>query len=334
MSGQGAYILGVSGPRLSAAEAAFLAEADPFGLILFSRNVEDPEQLSWLTAEVRAAVGWQIPIFIDQEGGRVARLGPPYWRGWLAPLDQVAQNRAGAARAMFLRYRIIAEELRAVGIDGNCAPVVDLAGPDTAEVLRNRCFGDGVVQVAEIAAAAAEGLLTGGVLPVIKHIPGLGRARVDSHRELPRVDAREKVLKVSDFLAFEAVSGLPMAMTAHVLYEEIDPERPATISPEVIARIRDEIGFGGLLMTDDISMGALSGPVPERARAALAAGCDVVLHCNGDLDEMRALVAAAGPMTAPAAARAEAALGWRHSPDPIDIEALEAEFQTLMTGQQ
>ncbi len=333
MSGGGAYILGLTGARLTRSEAAFFAEADPFGFILFARNVEDPEQLLWLTTELREAVGWNAPIFVDQEGGRVARLGAPHWRTWLAPLDQVAQNRRHAARAMYLRYRLIAAELRAVGIDGNCAPVVDIAQSDTHEILRNRCYGDDVVHVADIAASAAEGLVTGGVLPVIKHIPGQGRATADSHMELPRVKAKEKVLRVSDFLAFEAVSGLPLAMTAHVVYEAIDPDRPATLSPDVIAVIRDRIRFDGLLMTDDISMQALDGPLGARAAAAVAAGCDVVLHCNGDRAEMEAVAASAGLMSAEAARRATAALGWRRTPDPIDIAALEDEFQGLMTGQ-
>ncbi|GKY87565.1 glycoside hydrolase family 3 N-terminal domain-containing protein [Sinisalibacter aestuarii] len=333
MRGTGAYIFGLAGPRLTARERDFFAESDPFGFILFARNVEDPEQLLWLTTELREAVGWHAPVFIDQEGGRVARLGPPHWRSWLPPLEQVAQNRRHAARAMYLRYRIIAHELSAVGIDGNCAPVVDIAQPDTHPILRNRCFGEDVVHVADIAGSAAEGLVKGGVLPVIKHIPGHGRATADSHLDLPHVDARAKVLRVSDFLAFEAVSGLPIAMTAHVVYDAIDPDRPATLSPDVIALIRERIGFGGLLVTDDISMQALSGPVPDRASAALAAGCDVVLHCNGDLAEMEALATAAGRMGEEAARRAEAALGWRRTPDAIDIAALEDEFRSLMTGQ-
>lgn len=333
MSGQGAYIFGLAGPRLTPAERDFFAEADPFGFILFSRNVQDPEQLLWLTTELREAVGWEAPIFIDQEGGRVARLGPPHWRVWLPPAEQVRQNRRQAARAMYLRYRIIADELRAVGIDGNCAPVVDVAQPDTNEILKNRCYGDDVVHVADIAGSAAEGLLAGGVLPVAKHIPGQGRATSDSHTELPHVEAKAKVLRVSDFLAFEAVAGLPLAMTAHVVYDEIDPDLPATLSPAMIEVIRGRIRFGGLLMTDDISMGALDGPVGNRASGALAAGCDVVLHCNGDLGEMQAVAAAAGRMSHAADRRAQAALDWRQPPDAIDIAALEDEFRGLMTGQ-
>ena len=333
MSGRGAYIFGCDGPRLGRAERDFFREADPFGFILFGRNVEDPEQLRWLTTELREAVGWEAPVFIDQEGGRVARLGPPHWRDWLPALEQVKQNRRHAARAMYLRYRIIADELKRSGIDGNMAPVVDIARPETHEVLRNRCYGDDVLAVAEIAGAAAEGLIDGGVLPVVKHIPGHGRAAADSHLELPRVTAKAKALRVSDFLAFEAVAGLPLAMTAHVVYEAIDPDQPATTSAEVIHLIRETIGFGGLLMTDDIGMQALSGTLAARAEAALAAGCDLVLHCNGTLDEREAVASAAGWLGPEAALRAEKALAWRTQPRALDIAAAEAEFRSLMSGQ-
>ena len=332
-AGTGATIFGCAGLRLTRDEAAFFRDADPFGFILFARNVEDPEQLTWLTTELREAMGWDAPIFIDQEGGRVARLRAPHWREWLPPLEQVAQNKKGAARAMQIRYRIIAEELREVGIDGNCAPVADLAHPDTHEVLKNRCYGDDVVRVADVAAAAAMGLVEGGVLPVVKHIPGQGRAVIDSHEALPRVTAKLRQLRVSDFLAFQTVAGLPLAMTAHVVYEAIDPDNPATTSRAVNAVIRDTIGFGGLLLTDDISMGALEGPVGARAEAALAAGCDVILHCNAKRDEMEAVAAAAGRMSAEARIRAEDALTWRRAPEPVDIEALEEEFRGLMTGE-
>ena len=333
MSGAGAAIFGCEGLRLSREEARFFQGADPFGFILFARNVESPDQLRWLTTELREAVGWEAPIFIDQEGGRVARMRAPHWRDWLPPLEQVAQNKRGAARAMQIRYRIIADELRAVGIDGNCAPIADLAYPETHPILKNRCYGDDVVRVADIAAAVAVGLVEGGVLPVVKHIPGHGRAQVDSHEGLPRVKAKAKQLRVTDFLAFQTVAGLPMAMTAHVVYEALDPDSPATTSAKVIGQIRDTIGFKGLLMTDDISMGALSGPIETRARAALAAGCDIVLHCNGKLDEMRGVAEAAGRMSPAARARAEDALGWRRDPEPVDIAALEAEFRALMTGE-
>ncbi len=333
MGGQGACIFGCEGPRLSPQEHDLFARANPWGFILFARNVEDPEQLRRLTADLRGSVGRNAPIFIDQEGGRVARMGAPHWREWLPALDQVRQNRRGAVRAMHLRYRLIADELLAVGIDGNCAPLADIATRDTHAVLYNRCYGEDVVRVAELAGAVASALLDGGVLPVVKHIPGHGRASSDSHLELPRVKAKYKALRWSDFMAFEPLADLPVAMTAHVVYEALDPEHPATLSAEVIAMIRDEIGFGGLLVSDDISMQALSGPLSLRSRAALRAGCDIVLHCNGVADEIAEVAEAAGPMSETAQARADRALTWRRAPRPIDIAAAEAEFRALMTGQ-
>lgn len=329
--GAGAFILGCEGPRLTRWERDFFADADPWGFILFARNVEDPEQVTWLTTELREAVGRDAPIFIDQEGGRVARLRPPHWRDWLPPLEQVKLTGRKAAEAMYLRYRIIAHELRAIGIDGNCAPVLDLVRPNTHEILANRCYGDDVVKVSEIAGAVATGLVDGGVLPVIKHIPGHGRATADSHLELPVVKAREKALNVSDFLAFQSVANLPLAMTAHVVYADIDPDDPATTSQKMITIIRDRIGFGGLLMSDDISMKALSGTFEDRCRDALQAGCDIILHCNGDRAEMAAVADASGRLAGHAKDRADAALGWRKEPDAIDIEALDAEFHSLMT---
>jgi beta-N-acetylhexosaminidase len=333
MGGQGAYIFGCAGLHLTPDETRFFTEANPWGFILFARNIENPAQVRSLTAELRGAVGRNVPVFIDQEGGRVARLRAPHWREWLAPLDQVAQNRRHAGRAMYLRYRLIADELWGLGIDGNCAPVVDIATPETHAILKNRCYGDDVVRVAEIAAAVASGLLDGGILPVVKHIPGHGRARTDSHLELPRVGEKLKTLRVTDFMAFEPFTEMPLAMTAHVVYEALDTENPATNSPAVIGMIREDIGFQGLLMSDDIAMGALSGRLSLRARAALRAGCDVALHCSGVLEEMEEVADATGRMGADAQARADRALTFRRMPAAIDIAACEAEFQALMTGQ-
>ncbi|MCP5037554.1 MAG: glycoside hydrolase family 3 protein [Rhodobacteraceae bacterium] len=332
MTGQGAYIFGCEGPSLSADEAAFFRDTNPWGFILFARNVEDPAQLQALTADLRNAVGRDAPVFIDQEGGRVARLTLPHWRDWLPPLEQVRQNKKGAVKAMYLRYRLISDELRAVGIDGNCAPVADIASVDTHPVLKNRCYGEDVVRVSEIAGTVAQALLDGGVLPVVKHMPGQGRASLDSHEELPRVSEKWKTLRWSDFMAFEPLAELPIAMTAHVIYEDLDPRHPATLSPEVIAMIRGELGFHGLLMTDDISMSALQGPLGQRGRAALDAGCDLVLHCSGKRDEMHEVALAAGTLQEAAQERADKALNWRAAPIPIDIRAAEAEFHALMTG--
>jgi beta-N-acetylhexosaminidase len=328
----GAYILGCAGPTLLPEERDFFERVQPWGFILFARNVADPDQLRALTAELRGAVGRNVPIFIDQEGGRVARMRAPYWREWLPALDQVAQNKRGAVRSMYLRYRLIAEELRAVGIDGNCAPLADIANPETHPVLRNRCYGEDVVKVAEIAGSVAQGLVDGGVLPVVKHIPGHGRAVTDSHLELPRVKTPVRELKWSDFMAFEALTWLPLGMTAHVVFDAIDPDHCATVSPAIHAVIREQTGFTGCLMTDDISMQALDGPLSLRARSALRAGCDLVLHCNGEMEQMAEVTDATGWLEGAALERAEKALTWRRDPAPIDIAAAEAEFQNLMTG--
>lgn len=328
----GAYILGCEGLRLSREERDFFERVQPWGFILFARNVADPDQLRGLTAELRGAVGRNAPIFIDQEGGRVARLGAPYWREWLPALDQVTQNRRGAVRSMYLRYRLIAEELRSIGIDGNCAPLADIANPDTHPILMNRCYGEDVIKVAEIAGSVAQGLVDGGVLPVLKHIPGHGRATADSHLELPRVNTPARELKWSDFMAFEPLNWLPLGMTAHVVFDAIDQEHCATVSPAMMEVIRSQIGFAGCLMSDDISMQALDGPLSLRSRAALRAGCDLILHCNGQMEEMAEVVDASGWLGGEALERAEKALTWRRPPEPIDIAALEAEFQSLMMG--
>lgn len=332
-AGQGAFIFGCAGLVLSPAERRFFERVQPWGFILFARNVDTPEQLRALTAELRGAVGRNVPVFIDQEGGRVARMIAPHWREWLPALDQAQLNKANATRAMFLRYRLIAEELYGVGIDGNCAPVVDLAFENTHPILRNRCLGEDVVHVVERAQAVAQGLLEGGVLPVVKHLPGHGRATMDSHLELPHVSTPARELHHSDFLAFEGVSNLPLGMTAHIVFEDIDPAAPATQSPTMIRLIREEIGFDGLLMSDDLSMQALDGPLSLRARRAISAGCDLILHCNGILEEMEQVADAVGDLSEAAAARADRALTWRTDPMPIDTEALAAEFQKLMTGE-
>jgi beta-N-acetylhexosaminidase len=334
VSPRAAAILGVEGLALTGAERAFLTEAQPFGFILFARNIETPDQVRRLTAELREAVGWDAPVLIDQEGGRVQRMRPPHWRLWLPPLEQMA--RAGdleeAARAMFLRHRLMAHELRAVGIDVNCAPMADLARDETHPFLRNRCFGEDTASVVTGARAASEGLLAGGVLPVLKHLPGHGRARSDSHLELPVVDASVEELRTTDFAPFAALADLPMGMTAHVRYTALDASRPATQSSHVIGVIRDEIGFGGLLMSDDLSMQALAGGIGSRAATSIAAGCDVVLHCNGEMAEMEAAVEAAGTLAGPSQVRAESALARRVPPEPFDMCAAEAELERLLEG--
>jgi beta-N-acetylhexosaminidase len=330
-----AAILGLAGPDLTADEAAFLREADPFGFILFARNVDTPARLARLTAGLRAAVGRDAPVLIDQEGGRVARMRAPHWREFLPPLDQAqAAGAAGAARSFWLRGRLIADDLAAVGIDVNCTPCCDVAGPATHPFLRNRCLGTDAAAVTVHARAWADGQMAGGVLPVLKHMPGHGRAVVDSHHDLPVADAEVDTLEATDFAPFRALSDLPMGMTAHVVYPALD-DRPATLSPVMVEVIRTRIGFAGLLMTDDLSMQALAGDVGSRAGAAIAAGCDLALHCNGRLDEMAAVVAAVGAMTPAACARGAAALARRSAPDlaggPVDKGALVAELSALLS---
>lgn len=326
----GATILGCLGPILAPDEAAFFRAADPWGFILFARNVETPDQLRRLTADLRASVGRDAPILVDQEGGRVQRLRAPHWREWLPPLEQMAR---GGARTMRLRYRLIAADLRAVGIDANCAPTLDIATQATHPFLRNRCYGTTLKPVVEAGRAVADGLLAGGVLPVMKHMPGHGRAAGDTHHDLPTVATDLDTLDASDFAAFRALNDLPMAMTAHLVFSAVDPTAPATLSAPMIRLIRDRIGFGGLLMTDDLSMQALSGSLADRAARAIAAGCDIVLHCNGKPWEMEEVVAASGHLAPEGVARAEAALAARHAPDVVDLEALAAEFEAVTCGQ-
>ncbi|WP_137700300.1 beta-N-acetylhexosaminidase [Marimonas lutisalis] len=331
MSSWGATILDAEGLRLTAEEKAFFRKADPFGFILFARNVESPEQLRALCAEMREAVGREAPITIDQEGGRVQRLRAPLWREWLPPLEHVDRAGDGAERAMYLRYRIIAHELREAGIDSNCAPLVDVARAETHPFLRNRCYGDDAGAVARIGRVVAQAHLDGGVLPVVKHIPGHGRAVSDSHYELPRVGAVKSDLQETDFKPFSDLNDMPLGMTAHVVYDALDAT-PATLSETVMSVIRDEIGFDGLIMTDDISMKALQGDLGDLSRRAIEAGCDVILHCNGTLEEKRQVAEAAGRMGVQAQARAERAIAARKTPDEIDIAALEAELEALLNG--
>ncbi|MCB1341495.1 MAG: beta-N-acetylhexosaminidase [Pseudooceanicola sp.] len=327
----GATILDAEGLRLTRDEVTLFREADPFGFILFARNIDTPDQVRALCDEMRSAVGRRAPILIDQEGGRVQRLRAPLARVWHPPLDHVALAGEAAERAMYLRYRLIAHELLALGIDGNCAPMVDLAGPRTHDFLRNRCYGTEAATVAGIGRQVAEGLLDGGVLPVLKHIPGHGRATQDSHHELPHVDADAEALDDTDFAAFRALNDLPMGMTAHLVYSDID-DLPATLSPRVMALVREQIGFGGLIMTDDISMKALSGSLADLSARSIAAGCDVVLLCNATLAERAEVAQAAGRMSDTAQARADAALAARRDPAVLDIDAAETELARLMRG--
>lgn len=326
-----AIILGCAGPVLDPAEAAFLGAADPWGFILFARNVEAPAQLRRLVAALREAVGRDAPVLIDQEGGRVARLRPPHWRDWTPPMDFAAgfPDEAAVLEGIFLRYRLIAEELAALGIDVDCVPVADLPVPGAHPVIGSRAFATDPLRVALRAREAAAGLRAGGVLPVLKHLPGHGRAGADSHEALPVVEAPRALLAATDFLPFRHLRDLPLGMTAHVTFTAIDPAAPATLSAACIRAIREEIGFGGLLMSDDLSMGALGGPLGQRAARALAAGCDLVLHCNGDRAEMEACLAETPRLAGPALERARAAEAARQPPEPFEAGAALARLAAL-----
>jgi beta-N-acetylhexosaminidase len=330
-----ALILGCAGPRLTAEEVRFFAAARPLGFILFARNCEHPAQVRTLVAELRSAVGHaDAPVLIDQEGGRVARLRAPHWR--TPPAARVFaelhdRDPAAAVEATRLNARLIADDLDDLGIDVDCAPVADVPAPDGHDVIGDRALGRTAPTVAALARAFCDGLAAGGVAPVVKHIPGHGRAREDSHVALPVVDAPIELLRRTDFAPFAALRGQPLAMTAHVVYTAVDDRLPASASPRLIdSVIRGEIGFDGLLISDDIGMGALAGTMAERAAAVLDAGCDVALHCSGELDAMRPLAAAAPTMRDAACARFERLCAGRRKPEPFDRAAAEARLGRLI----
>jgi beta-N-acetylhexosaminidase len=331
-----AFITGLAGTTLAPAERSFLREADPWGLIVFKRNIETPAQVMRLIASFREALGRDAPVLVDQEGGRVQRLGPPHWPAYPPGAAYGALYQRDAAmgtKAAHLGARLIAADLVAVGIDVDCLPIADVPVAGADSVIGDRAYGSTAEQVSALARAVADGLLAEGVLPVLKHIPGHGRAAADSHSALPIVETDLATLAATDFAAFRPLFDVPLGMTAHVVYTAVDPIAPATTSVTVIRDvIRNALGFGGLLMCDDISMGALSGSIAERSRAALAAGCDVVLHCSGDLDEMRAVAAAVPVLGNAAAARADAALGRRGCVLPRELAALSVEWSALMAG--
>jgi len=305
-----ALILGCSGTVLTPEETAFFREVRPWGFILFKRNIGAPDEVRALTAALRATLGRDdAPILIDQEGGRVQRMGPPHWPKYPAGARFGRLDGAGAAMAR-LGARLMAHDLASVGINVDCAPMLDVPADGSDAIVGDRAYGASPDLVAGIGRAVAEGLMAGGVLPVIKHIPGHGRAACDSHHHLPVVDASRETLEATDFRPFRALADMPLAMSAHVVFTAIDPERPATQSATVIREIvRGLIGFDGLLMTDDLSMNALAGSFRERAEASFSAGIDAVLHCNGRMDEMRAVVEAAPVLGGEPLRRAEAALG-------------------------
>jgi len=327
-------VYGCQGLTLGSEERAFFRDAKPFGFILFARNCESPAQLRALSQDLRDAAGSDAPILIDQEGGRVARLRPPHWRT-RPPARRFGElyerNPEQGREAVYLCARAIAYELKDIGVNVNCAPVLDVPVKGAHDIIGDRAFSMAPLTVIELGRATIEGYLDGGVLPIVKHIPGHGRALADSHLALPRVDASAEDLSVQDFVTFRSLNEAPVAMTAHVVYEAIDPRRPATTSPNMVQNIiRGEIGFDGLLLSDDLSMAALEGPLDLRAKQALFAGCDVVLHCNGKLDEMTEIAREAKPLEGRARQRAESALAQLREPSEFDIGKAEARLTEMM----
>jgi beta-N-acetylhexosaminidase len=328
-------IYGCSGTELTDDERAFFREAQPWGFILFGRNVADREQVQRLVNDLRATVNDpKAPVLIDQEGGRVARLKPPHWKerpaaARFGELHAVAAE--AAAEATYLHARLVAHDLFDLGINVDCMPVLDVPIEGANDVIGDRALSHDRAVVVDLGRALIEGLIDGGVLPVMKHVPGHGRAMADSHLALPRVATPREELSHTDFLPFRGLASCPMAMTAHVVYEAIDPKRPATTSPRVVNEvIRGEIGFEGLLMSDDLSMKALDGPLATRAKAAQFAGCDIVLHCNGGMDEMRDVAKEAKPLEGLALKRANAALAHLVAPQDFDVQAGEARLASLL----
>lgn len=330
-----AFITGVSGTELTAAEREFIRSERPWGFILFKRNVATPAQVAALVAELRAAASTaDAPVLIDQEGGRVQRLGPPHWPVYppgavfstLYDTDSVLGLTAARLSA-----RLIAADLADLGITVDCLPLADVPVPGADAVIGNRAYGTSPDKVAAIARAVTDGLEQGGVLPVLKHIPGHGRATADTHFKLPTVDTGRDELERTDFAAFKSLADLPMAMTAHVVFSAVDPAHPATTSATMIAQvIRAAIGFQGLLMSDDVSMNALAGTIAERTRAIFAAGCDVALHCNGNIEEMREVAGQTPELRGRALERANAALAARKAPQPFDRAAARTELDALI----
>lgn len=332
-----AVIFGCAGLTLGEAERDFFQTANPLGFILFANNCESPDQIRALTAALRSSVGRaDALVLIDQEGGRVARLKPPHWRA--APAAAAfgtlfERDSEGALEAARLNARLIAADLDDIGIDVDCAPVLDVPVPGAHDVIGDRAFSASPETVAALGEAFCHGLLEGGIMPVLKHIPGHGRAMTDSHHELPVVNAPLEELRLRDFHPFKALGAQPFAMAAHVVYEAIDAKAPATVSRAVTdGVIRGELGFEGVLLSDDLSMEALKGSLPERAEAMLAGGCDVALHCSGKLDEMEAVAAACGAMSEAALARLARGLGMRRMPQPVDRAIVERRIDTLFGG--
>ena len=330
-----AFITGVSGPELNAAEREFIRAQRPWGFILFKRNIETPEQVIRLVGQLRGELGMpSAPVLIDQEGGRVQRLGPPHWPAYPAGavFSRLYDIDPGLGlTAARLSARLIAADLTDLSVSVDCLPLADVPVAGADAVIGDRAYGTEPTKVAAIARAVTEGLAQGGVLPVLKHIPGHGRATADTHFRLPVVDTSAADLERTDFAAFQPLADLPMAMTAHVVFSALDPAQPATTSATIIEQvIRRRIGFQGLLMSDDVSMNALAGSIAERTRAIFAAGCDMVLHCNGKLDEMGDVARETPELSGKPLQRAERALAARKAPQAFDRLAARQELDALI----
>ncbi|HEX4157579.1 MAG TPA: beta-N-acetylhexosaminidase [Rhizomicrobium sp.] len=328
-------IYGCLGRELSSGERQFFQEAQPWGFILFGRNISDRDQVRRLTSSLRDCVAdAQAPVLIDQEGGAVVRLGPPHWNSRpgaarFGALYAVSPERA--REAAYLNARLIASDLSDLGINVNCTPVLDLPVAGADPVIGDRAFSPEPAIVIDLGRAVMDGMLDGGVLPVMKHVPGHGRATSDSHKALPHVSTHLEELSSSDFVTFRSLNHCPLAMTAHVVFDDIDPQRPATTSPKVIRDvIRGEIGFDGVLISDDLSMNALKGPLSVRTKAALFAGCDIVLHCNGNIEEMLDVAKEAKPLREHWLKRCEAALSHLAPPEPLDAVVGESRLAQLL----
>jgi beta-N-acetylhexosaminidase len=330
-----AFITGLAGTKLSRAERDFIRAERPWGFILFRRNIDTPTQVAALTHEIREVLDMaDVPILVDQEGGRVQRFRPPNWPLYPAGAafgELYDVDPALGLKAARLSARLIADDLTKVGVTVDCLPLADVPVPGADDVIGDRAYGNDPQKVAAIARAVTEGLEQGGILPILKHIPGHGRATADSHLALPVVDSPKNELESIDFAAFKPLADLPMAMTAHVVFSAYDAAQPATTSATMIERvIRGLIGFQGLLMSDDVGMNALAGSIAERTKALLAAGCDMVLACSGEPEEMHQVARETPELSGKALARAKAALASRQAPKPFDRDAARAELDGLI----
>lgn len=330
-----AFITGVKGTELTSDERYFMDHEHPWGMILFARNIDTPRQVHRLVDEFREAVGRSdAPVLIDQEGGRVQRLRPPHWETYASGRllgEHWRRNHETGRELVRLHSRLLAHDLQALGINVDCLPVLDVPVEGSHDVIGDRAYSNDPREVADIGRVACEGLMAGGVLPVIKHIPGHGRAAADSHKELPRVAVSHNELSEQDFLPFKALNDMPMAMTAHVKFEALDPDHPATTSVRIMKEIiRGEIGFDGLVMSDDLSMEALEGDFGQRTEAAINAGCDVVLHCNGEMKEMDEVASLCPVLEGEALRRAEAVMDCLREPDDFDVDAGRARYREML----